>query len=65
MIFLFYSDIIFSNISSGIYLTLKQLVSEIRLAVIRTGLSVSQNILQVNLKCFEYENSDIYLSLNQ
>ncbi|PHM64909.1 orf1a polyprotein [Xenorhabdus stockiae] len=54
----------FPNISTGIYRFPKKLAAEIALEVIHSRLFDNQNILQVNLICFDDENYDIYRSLN-
>ncbi|WP_208612492.1 hypothetical protein [Xenorhabdus vietnamensis] len=41
------------------------MAAEIALFAIHSSLSGNQNILQVNLVCFDDENYDIYRSLNQ
>ncbi|AOM42713.1 O-acetyl-ADP-ribose deacetylase [Xenorhabdus hominickii] len=55
----------FPNISTGIYCFPKKLAAEIALAAIHSSLSINQNILQVNLVCFDNENYGIYRTLNQ
>ncbi|MDX7985909.1 O-acetyl-ADP-ribose deacetylase [Xenorhabdus sp. 12] len=55
----------FPNISTGIYRFPKKLAAEIALSAIHSSLSRNQNILHVNLVCFDDENYEIYRSLNQ
>ncbi|MEX0446604.1 O-acetyl-ADP-ribose deacetylase [Xenorhabdus sp. SGI246] len=55
----------FPNISTGIYRFPKKMAAEIALETIHSNLSINQNILQVNLVCFDDENYDIYRSLTQ
>nr|WP_280176108.1 macro domain-containing protein [Xenorhabdus budapestensis] len=55
----------FPNISTGIYRFPQKMAAKIALETIHSSLSINQNILQVNLVCFDDENYDIYRSLTQ
>lgn len=55
----------FDNVIDKKLISFRVDITEIALEVIHSGLLANQNILRVNLVCFDDENYEIYRSLNE